>query len=174
MAYTNNAAPPVVAQPSVYALPVTHLISEPSESKFEAYPDDNPKTTQGMKKPSLSKIPSTALYHCALAMMDGAKKYGPYNWREKTVSSSIYVDAAERHLRAYFDGETNARDSKVHHLGHVMACCAIILDAEACGKLNDDRPLPSPFAEMIEEYAAKQLAMAAQRSIHPEMPTQGI
>ena len=103
------------------------------------YPDDNPKTVQGLKKPAMSCVPPVALLHLAHAMMNGEQKYGRMNWREHTVSSSVYYDAAMRHLMAWFDGETYASDSGVHHLGHVMACCAILLDGESLAVLNDDR-----------------------------------
>jgi hypothetical protein len=108
------------------------------------YPDDNPKTVQGLKKPSMSCVPPISLLHLSRAMMDGEKKYGRMNWRKHTVSSSVYYDAAMRHLLAWFDGETCASDSGVHHLGHVMACCAILLDGESLAVLNDDRN-PSGF-----------------------------
>ncbi len=85
-------------------------------------------------------------------MADGRRKYGLMNWREKPVSSTIYYDAAMRHLMAWFDGEQTARDSQVHHLGHAMACMAIIMDAEAQGTLNDDRPKPGTFAFLIAEF----------------------
>lgn len=99
----------------------------------------------------LDLIPSPALIHLAQALGDGARKYGPYNWREEGVGTRTYVGAALRHTLAYLDGERNARDSGVHHLGHAMACLAIILDAEAVGNLVDNRPLPAPTADMLEE-----------------------
>lgn len=111
----------------------------------------NPKDRYGIVKPSVTKIPPAALLHCSLAMMDGAKKYGAYNWREKEVILSIYIDAAIRHLLSYYDGEQLARDSKVHHLGHAMACCAILLDAEQLNVLVDDRPTPGQFADVVEQ-----------------------
>lgn len=101
----------------------------------------NPKDLLGMKKVSITKVPATALAHCAHAMMNGADKYGAYNWRDKAVYASIYVDACFRHLTAWFEGEEIATDSKVHHLGHAMACLAIILDAKETGNLIDDRPV---------------------------------
>jgi hypothetical protein len=107
-----------------------------------AYPDDNPKTIYGVKKTPLHLIPPPAKVALARAMECGAKKYGPFNWREKRVSCSVYKAAAERHLDAFWDGEDLDPESKAHHLGHAMACCAIILDALASGMLNDDRPLP--------------------------------
>jgi len=116
------------------------------------YPDDNPKTTQGVKKPSLSKVPPAALAYMALAMMDGADKYGPFNWRDRKVTSSIYVDATMRHLLAWWDGEQNAKDSGYPHLAHALACLAIIVDALETGNLNDDRPRPGAFSDIIERY----------------------
>jgi len=100
----------------------------------------NPKDRIGAKKVSLTKLPPVAVLHTAHALMNGADKYGPYNWRDKAVLASIYVDACERHLNAWFDREEQAVDSSVHHLGHAMACLAILLDAQETGQLVDDRP----------------------------------
>lgn len=113
-------------------------------------PDGNPKTVFGLAKPGFAAIPPVALIHLGAAMQNGREKYGLMNWREKNVSASVYRDAMERHLLAWWDGEQVAPDSGVHHLGHVMACCAILLDAEAQGALNDDRPpIPGKFSELV-------------------------
>lgn len=118
-----------------------------------SYPDDNPKTIIGLTKPSLLAIPPVALLHLGRAMTDGKNKYGLMNWREKKVSSSIYYDAALRHLLSWWDGEEVAGDSGVDHLAHAMACCAIIIDAQSVGSLNDDRPsFPGRFAETVKEF----------------------
>ncbi len=101
---------------------------------------ENPKDRLGVLKVSLTKLPAVASVHAAHAMMDGAEKYGPYNWRKNKVFASIYVDAALRHLEAWYEGEENAPDSEAHHLGHAIACCGILLDAQETGNLVDDRP----------------------------------
>jgi hypothetical protein len=114
----------------------------------QGYPDGNPKTAQGAKKHTLKYSPTVAVLAMNRAFADGAVKYGPANWREKGVTASVYIDAALRHIALYYDGgETVASDSGVEHLGHAMACLAIILDAGAAGKLNDDRPAPMPNLE---------------------------
>lgn len=110
----------------------------------------NPKDLVGSKKVSITKFPMIALLHGAHAMMNGASKYGPYNWRDNSVVASIYVDAAIRHWASWFEGEEIAEDSGVHHLGHAMACGAILLDAQATGNLYDDRP---KRGKLIEELA---------------------
>ena len=119
-----------------------------------AYPDDNPKTAIGITKPGISAIPPVAILKLGEAMMDGKRKYGLTNWREKTVSASIYYDAAFRHLASWYDGEDVASDSLVDHLAHTMACCAILIDAIMMGRLNDDRPsVPGKTAEYIKNKA---------------------
>lgn len=104
------------------------------------YPDDNPKTLFGIKKVPLHLVPPVAIAFEAMALKDGANKYGPYNWRTNRISVSTYIAAAKRHIDAYWDGEDVADDSKVHHLAHARACLGLILDALMIGKLNDDRP----------------------------------
>lgn len=103
-------------------------------------PDDNPKTLLGMAKRSYDAVPKSALDALADAMDYGAKKYGRFNWREKRVTSSVYYNAILRHLCDWYDGAQGPDlDSNLSHLAHVMACCAILIDAQQCLRLNDDR-----------------------------------
>ena len=105
----------------------------------------NPKANT--KKTDLSLVPPVALLHLGEAMMDGASKYGPYNWRSTGASARVYVAAAMRHLGCWLDGQENAQDSGVHNLAGVMACCAILLDAQSLGVMEDDRPSPGAAAQ---------------------------
>lgn len=119
----------------------------------------NPKDLIGMKKPRLSLVPPAGLVYAALAMANGADKYGPYNWREKKVQVMIYLEAAMRHILSYQDGEEKAKDSGVPHLGHALACLLIIIDALETGNLIDNRPKAGPMADLIERYTqSKQVA----------------
>ena len=124
---------------------------------MSGYPDDNPKTAVGVTKVPLHLVPPSASHHLALAFKDGAAKYGPYNWRDHTVSASVYVAAAKRHIDAWWDGEDLSADAKVEHLAHAMACLAIILDAASVGKLNDDRPAPGASPRLQAAFAAPAL-----------------
>lgn len=101
----------------------------------------NPKDSIGSLKVAISRFPMAGLIHGSHGMMDGAEKYGPFNWRENKVVAHIYVDAAIRHIINWFEGQETAKDSEVHHLGHAIACCAILLDAQETGNLIDDRPV---------------------------------
>lgn len=120
---------------------------------MSGYPDNNPKSAQGAKKVPLHLVPPSAIHYLAMALADGAAKYGPYNWRDTAISASVYRAARLRHEALYWDGQDEAEDSRVHHLAHIMACCAIELDALSIGKLNDDRPTCGASPRMQAEYA---------------------
>lgn len=131
-----------------------------ADHKISQMDDTNPKDLIGAKKVSLSKLPAVAIVHAAHAMMNGAEKFGSYNWREKKVQAEIYIDAALRHITAWNEREECASDSGVHHLGHAMACLAILLDAQETGNLVDNRPLasdayPKALARLNEAIAMK-------------------
>jgi hypothetical protein len=99
----------------------------------------NPKDVAGAPKPGLSDLPFTSLYEVARAARDGAQKYGSRNWRDEDITASIYLDAAMRHLTAWWEGEELAPDSRIHHLAHACAGLLILLDAGLVGSLIDDR-----------------------------------
>ena len=101
---------------------------------------ENMKDAYGKMKAPTHNIPSAAIFALGAAMADGAKKYQPFNWREANVTASIFFDADQRHIWDWWEGEDYAPDSLVHHLGHQMACCAILLDAIQQGNFVDDRP----------------------------------
>ena len=119
------------------------------------YPDDNPKTILGLSKPAIHTVPPISIFLQGQAMMDGKEKYGLMNWRHNGVTSSVYYNAAMRHLMAWWDGQENASDSNVHHLGHALACLGIIVDAQHGGTLNDDRPKPGTLPQFIAEKTIK-------------------
>lgn len=100
----------------------------------------NKKDAVGATKASTDCIPSAAIFALGAAMADGGKKYDPYNYRDSQVKASVFHNAMNRHHWDWWEGEDYAPDSLVHHLGHLMACCAIILDAISVGNFVDDRP----------------------------------
>jgi hypothetical protein len=100
----------------------------------------NPKDAIGGTKLPLDLVPDTAIMYMALAFLEGALKYGKYNWRVAGVRWSIYESAFERHRMKLRQGEWADPKTKVPHIASMMACLAIIIDAKTCGKLVDDRP----------------------------------
>jgi len=112
----------------------------------------DPKKIHGEKKPPLDATPPIGIFTMAMAMEDGAGKYGPMNYRESKICARTYYNAAMRHWMAWWDGEDLADDSGVHHLGHAMACACIILDAQASGTLIDDRPPKGKLADWLKAH----------------------
>ena len=115
----------------------------------------NPKDRVGIKKPPVHLVPAAGIIEMAMAMKNGALKYGPYNWRSHPVNLTVYIGAAQRHLLQLLDGEDEASDSGCHHAAHVAACMAIILDALATGNLIDDRPVKGAASKLIDDYTTK-------------------
>lgn len=129
----------------------------PWNSKGEhAEPDTtNPKDLIGARKVPLGLLPAAGKIYGAMAMRNGAEKYGPYNWRDKKVKITIYLDAIERHLLALRDGENQDRESGLPHLAHIIASASIIADAVEGGFAVDDRPHPGPAADVMALANAK-------------------
>lgn len=122
----------------------------------------NPKHALGTAKIPLHLFPPIAIAQGALGIWEGLNKYGRNNFRGSPVYATVYIAAAKRHLDAYLEGENQATDSQVHHIGHVLACAAILLDAGMVGTLVDDRNFNgqnygkaieelTPLVRMIEE-----------------------
>ncbi len=116
-----------------------------------ALPDNNPKSVYGVRKAPLHLNPAGSLVDMAWVFNLGAEKYGAYNWRQNSVSATVYVAALLRHVHAWYDGETIDPESGMSHVAHAMACAAIILDAQHTGNLIDDRPLPGKAGTRIRE-----------------------
>jgi hypothetical protein len=128
----------------------------------------NPKDAIGSDKLPLHLWPSTATALGCLGLLDGALKYGRSNFRAIGVRASIYYDAARRHLDAWFEGENTDPDSGLPHHAHALACLAILVDAEAVGKLTDDRMVAGrayrPFVGSLTPHVARLKQLHAAKS----------
>ena len=113
----------------------------------------NPKQRYGDLKLPLALVPSSALIYLGIALAEGARKYGPFNWREKKVEAMTYAHAALRHLFAWIDGEEIDPESGNPHLAHALACLGILADAVECKILIDNRPLKGPAARLLKAFA---------------------
>jgi hypothetical protein len=108
------------------------------------YKDTNPKDSVGIKKFSMSTIPSGVLAEVAVGMLEGAVKYGRHNYREAGVRWSVYHDAAQRHLMAFQEGQDDDPDSLLCHITKVITCMIVLRDSMIQGNWVDDRPPKSP------------------------------
>lgn len=124
----------------------------------------NPKDVVGIRKAPMSTIPANVLAEMGVAMLEGASKYGRHNFRVAGVRASVYYDAAQRHLMAWWEGEDIDPDSGMSHITKLLACMAVLRDAMHQGMWTDDRPPRSkPFypdlntaaGDIVDRYAGK-------------------
>ena len=115
----------------------------------------NPKDAIGSDKLPMHLWPTTATIYGVLGLLDGALKYGRSNFRAMGVRSSIYYDAARRHLDAWFEGEDLDQDSGLPHLGHALACIAILVESIEKGNLTDDRMYPGGFRSCVTKFTGQ-------------------
>lgn len=128
----------------------------------------NPKDSIGDTKIPLWLLSPIAKMHWAIGQFAGLLKYGAWNWRIAGVRSSVYLSAMQRHMDAYVSGEEFDPVDGSHHLGNIMACCAILLDAKEAGMLTDDRP---PSVSVRKAYAWGEDVMARlKRQYHDKNP----
>lgn len=122
----------------------------------------NPKDAIGSNKVPMHLWPKTATTLGSMALLEGALKYGRSNWRAVGIRASIYYDAVDRHMSAWFEGEDIDTDSGLPHLAHALASLAIIVDAIAAGKLNDDRMYPGGYRPLMDSLVPEVSRLKAQ------------
>lgn len=105
-------------------------------------------------------ISGTALNILAAVLQFGAKKYAPRNW-ELGMDWSRVWDAAQRHLWAWWQGESNDPETGLSHLGHAFCCIMFLVHYEATQTGRDDRP------KVLTESA--QVVGPEERSVHPAL-----
>lgn len=120
----------------------------------------NPKDAVGIKRVPFSTVPSVPVAEVGLAMLEGALKYGRHNYRAVGVRSSVYYDAAMRHLTRWWEGEDIDPDSGLPHIVKCLASLIVLRDAQITRKLTDDRPPAlAEWATALNEQAAKLIEM---------------
>jgi len=124
--------------------------------------DTNPKDAVGDTKVPLWLLSPIAKIKWSMAQFAGQIKYGSWNWRAAGVRVSTYLSAMERHMEAYKSGEELDPTDGTDHLGNIMACCAIIIDAREAGKLTDDRPPKVSHRAAIESAETLMVALKKQ------------
>lgn len=110
-------------------------------------------------KVKLELIPGSAMISMARALEFGAEKHGgAYNWRNgrSDMHYMTYLGALMRHIEDLKDGQDVASDSGVHHLGHIMAGCAILIDCIQLKIAIDDRPECGPAPYLLDNNKQTQ------------------
>ena len=111
----------------------------------------NPKKAAGQVKAPMHTLPTIAMIQMANVMAGGAHKYGYHNFRESQVDAQTYIGAMNRHFLKWQDGVDFDEESGMHELAHLMACCAIMIDAHFTGKLIDNRSKTGLIKGLLED-----------------------
>jgi len=82
------------------------------------------KFNQG--KPRMSLIPAAPMRAIAMVLNYGEKKYHAYNWAMGIPFSDL-LDACERHIGYFKDGENLDKESGLHHIAHAAFYMIAIL-----------------------------------------------
>jgi hypothetical protein len=89
-------------------------------------------------KPPLSLLSRVWLEGTASVLAYGAKKYAAHNWR-KGMQHSRLLDALQRHILAFQDGEDFDDESKLAHLFHASCCLMFLAENHIRRPEWDDR-----------------------------------
>jgi len=147
----------------------------------------NPKYIEAQKrgKVDYSVIPWEVISMLAQAMMEGANKYGRFNFLEDDIEARTYIGAISRHMfgdpstgsKGWANGEDIDEESGLPHTIKIMACCMLVEAAKMHGKLIDNRmeteskPPPSAQAPLVEltpdEAAEIEIDRLFRRTIGP-------
>jgi hypothetical protein len=162
-----------------------------SDGKQGTEPVDNPKHFAGMKKLLLSVLPWRVIWEVALAMLEGALKYGAHNYRAAgQIRASTYFNGTMRHMTSWWEGEDMDPDTdgKIHHVVKAIASNLVIRDAMLNGNFIDDRPprisddfikslnetsvyLLKKFPEPVPPYTQVDLTWVRSQQERPETPS---
>jgi hypothetical protein len=147
-------------------------------TEFEAQTqikDTNPKDAVGVRKAYFSVIPWGVIAELGLAMLEGARKYGRHNYRVAGVRASVYFDAADRHMKEWWEGVDTDKDSGLSHIAKAIACLVVLRDSMMVGNWIDDRPPPLPAgwldelnkkaSEIIDKYPDPKEPYTAEEMI---------
>lgn len=164
-------------KPGYQAAASVSFASNPSEAKEHirsatrdaakpgGFKDNNPKDAFGTLKAGVTSfLYGPVLAEMALGMAAGAFKYGAHNYLCVAPRSSVYTDAAIRHILAYVSGEDLDPDAstnletgelmldpetgeyaiQVSHITAAINSLHVLRSAMINGGFVDDRPPPAP------------------------------
>jgi hypothetical protein len=127
----------------------------------------NPKDMVGTRKAGISCVPQAVLAELGVAMLEGACKYGRFNWRVAGVRASVYLDALNRHIfqQWWDEGEDIDLDSQLSHITKGISTLVVMRDAMIQGMLVDDRPPSSkPFMGALNKSAGDVIDRHADKT----------
>lgn len=150
---------------------VRDFIAEKEEPTRKA---SNPKDAIGSRKLPWHVFPMRVLAGVIHAFVEGALKYGSFNYRAVGVRATVYTDGAMRHISRFLEGEdydpevTGYADGvRIHHLDKAIASLVVLRDSMLRGNWTDDRP---PASEEWMTEANRMTALLIDSVPSPVAP----
>lgn len=72
-------------------------------------------------KPKWSLIHYKSLEPMIRVLEFGEKKYGAFNWQKPGLEPKEILESLQRHLASLMDGQDLDKETKLHHIGHIMS-----------------------------------------------------
>lgn len=129
----------------------------------------NPKDAVGIRKVMMSVVPWGVIMELAVAMLEGALKYGRHNYRPAGVRASVYFDANMRHLADWWEGQDIDPDSGLSHVIKAIASLTVLRDSMMTGNWIDDRAPRSLEPDWLAQLN-RQVAELQDKYRDPEEP----
>lgn len=141
----------------------------PQRSNSGGYPDlkppqytkpslaANPKDAVGVRKwRQFFCIPYRVMWEVGVGMLEGALKYGRFNYRSTGVQASIYIDASRGHLDSWCEGQDIDPDSGLSHITKAICSLIVLRDGMIEGNFVDDR---APAHHTLDAHTASLQAI---------------
>lgn len=99
----------------------SHMTLEKCFNCFSLVKNDNEDKAMRFNegKPKWNLVHYKSLEPMVRVLEFGALKYAPRNWQKPMPLEEI-LNSMQRHLAALMDGEEFDKESKIHHMGHIM------------------------------------------------------
>lgn len=143
----------------------TRLSNQTTLNKRQKLAQADPKDSASNTKLPLSLISLSMKVPLAHALQSICNELGELMgfWRHKNIDLQFYLDGIESLLSEFNEGSNLYRDG-LPILAHVMAKCAIVIDAQDCGKVNDNRL--KDVALVSENHSFELLEKARETMAH--------
>lgn len=166
----NCATPPVKITFNEMGRGLTEsLLHRTSEPKFFSLkregPSDAKKFDDGKVRYEL--LPPDALEEITQVFTFGATKYTDWNWAKGLTALRLF-GALCRHVMAWRRGESFDKESGLHHLAHVAACCMMLVEQQHRIDLDDRFQMPK-MPSMETDIRDRTEDVEPSRNVPPEL-----
>lgn len=102
-------------------------------------------------------------------MLEGGIKYSRHNYRVARIKASDYMDACNRHMDYWWEGEDIDPDSGLSHVTKAIATLVVLRDAMIHGSFEDDRP-PKANVGKVRHFLQNVIETLFQKYPNPKEP----